>query len=354
MTARHEHRPLRRSLREDDETPSRAAIQSAIGHGAAAGGRRVRLRRARCAWRRHASTVPGRGREPGVAEAPERALCRLRLAPVEEQTVDRRAGARDIGAEGSRGAQLVGERRAREIVRRERGEVEQALDRARASSSAARARPSRALRRARRTPRRRPLSRSSPCRGSSRTTTQKSCGKSSSASSLPSPEPSCGPLARKNGTSAPIPAAMACSSAAGSGSASEPFARRSAVAASELPPPRPAASGMCFSILTRQRGSTPAAAARRSRAARTSVSSVNPSTRSSAPRPSISIRSTRSIRWRTVSTSCLPSSRVGPTTSARLIFAAAGARIIRAPPRARRTRAARAPRRARSPAGRAP
>ena len=52
-----------------------------------------------------------------------------------------------------------------------------------------------------------------------RTTTQKSCGRSSGSSSLPSPEPSCGPSARKNGTSAPICAARPCSSSAGSGSA---------------------------------------------------------------------------------------------------------------------------------------
>ena len=44
------------------------------------------------------------------------------------------------------------------------------------------------------------------------------------------------------------------------------------------------------------------------------------------------MRSPRSTRWYTVSTSCFPSARSGPTTSARLIFAGAGA-ITRAPPR---------------------
>ena len=56
------------------------------------------------------------------------------------------------------------------------------------------------------------------------------------------------------------------------------MASLSAVAASELPPPRPAATGMCFQIRACQRGSLSAASARRSSARRTSVSSAKPST----------------------------------------------------------------------------
>ena len=48
-----------------------------------------------------------------------------------------------------------------------------------------------------------------------------------------------------------------------------------------------------------------------------------------------------------VATSCLPSGRLSPTTSARLILAGAGARVTRAHARGRRTRPARAPRRGR-------
>ena len=59
-----------------------------------------------------------------------------------------------------------------------------------------------------------------------------------------------------------------CRSSAGSGSGSVSLASRSAVAASELPPPRPAATGICFSIRTRQRGSTPAPRASSRSAAR--------------------------------------------------------------------------------------
>ena len=114
---------------------------------------------------------------------------------------------------------------------------------------------------------------------------------------------------------------------AGSGSASVSFASRSAVAASELPPPRPAATGIRFAIVARQRGSTPAAAASAVRASRTSVSAGEAGDRAGSCAGSIETRSPRSTRCSTVATSCLPSSRAGPTTSARLIFAGAGARF---------------------------
>ena len=114
--------------------------------------------------------------------------------------------------------------------------------------------------------------------------------------------------------------------AGSSGSSSCAFASRSAVAASELPPPRPAATGTCFSIRTRQ----PCGAPRASSARRTIVSAGKPSI-DVLDAGSIVMRSTRSIRWKTVTSSCLPSARCGPTTSARLIFAGAGPITARGP-----------------------
>ena len=66
---------------------------------------------------------------------------------------------------------------------------------------------------------------------------------------MPVPVASCGPSARKNGTSTPSLAAVAwsCSEDGCSGTSSQ--ASRRAVAASELPPPRPAATGIRFTIL---------------------------------------------------------------------------------------------------------
>ena len=66
---------------------------------------------------------------------------------------------------------------------------------------------------------------------------------------------------KKNGTSAPTRAATCASSSGSSGSSSDSFASESAVAASLLPPPSPAATGIRFSMRTRQRGSHPAALA---------------------------------------------------------------------------------------------
>ena len=167
--------------------------------------------------------------------------------------------------------------------------------------------------------------------------------------------PSCGPGARKNGTSAPSGRASSWRRSAGSGAASvslrehaAPSRRRSCRRRGRRRP-----GSACRSV-ARQRGSTPAAAASDSSARRTSVSSAKPSTASS-PRRSSVIVSQRSTRWSTVATSCRPSSRAGPTTSARLIFAGArGAASRGALRRARRTRAARAPRRERPGRGRSP
>ena len=72
----------------------------------------------------------------------------------------------------------------------------------------------------------------------------------------------------------------------------------------------------------------------------------------------IATRSPRSSRWSTVATSCLPSARRGPTTSARFNFADAGARLapsdVTTQRPGRRTRPARAPRHARWPLARSP
>src|SRR5437764_21831 len=74
------------------------------------------------------STVPGWRSEPSVAEPPQGALCGVGVGAVEEEAVERGAGAGDVRAEGSGGPDLGCERRAREVVRRERGEVVRGSD----------------------------------------------------------------------------------------------------------------------------------------------------------------------------------------------------------------------------------
>ena len=122
--------------------------------------------------------------------------------------------------------------------------------------------------------------------------------------------PSCGPSARKNGTSAPRVAASCASSSGGSGRSRVAFASRSAVAASELPPPSPAATGISFCDACASAARRRRATASASSALRTSVSSGKPSTASSSAGSS-SIVSARSSRCSTVATSCLPSGRGG-------------------------------------------
>src|SRR6266545_3418981 len=72
--------------------------------------------------------VPSRNRQPRAAAGTEPAAGRDRRRPVVEEPVDGRAGAADIRPEGAQLAQLVRQRRAREVVRRERGEVARAAD----------------------------------------------------------------------------------------------------------------------------------------------------------------------------------------------------------------------------------
>ena len=151
-----------------------------------------------------------------------------------------------------------------------------------------------------------------------------------------------------------MPAASARSAAWTSGSGSVSFASLRAAAASALPPPRPAATGIALSRRTCQRGKTPVAAASARSASRTIVSSGKPETPSSGA-SSRATRSARSTRCIALESSCRPSGRSGPTTSARLTFAGAvcTALLIEAARRARGSRPARAPRRARRRVGRA-
>ena len=246
-SARRRGRPRRGS-------PSAAAIQSAM-----------RMRRARS--HRPASLVPcsiacdesmtthqpyHAGAVSQVAPAAFSARCAAsRAGPVVEEPVDRRAGAADVGAEGAERAQLVRERR------RSRG---------RSRGSAARSR-------GRRTARERGEERGAALleaggavaaveggvdgrgrrllarRAGATSSTQKSCGRSSGSSvravagaelrAVGEEERDVGAERRGELVQLRRPRAAPASVA---------FASRSAVAASELPPPSPAATGSRFSI----------------------------------------------------------------------------------------------------------
>src|SRR3954468_20406068 len=117
-----------RSWEKMTTTPSRAPIQRAI---------RTRWKPRRpprpgssvgCEALVTRSTVPGWRREPGLAEAPEEPSCGVGVGPVEVQALEGGACTRDVRAKGTCGANLGRERRAHEVVRRERGEVKRALD----------------------------------------------------------------------------------------------------------------------------------------------------------------------------------------------------------------------------------
>ena len=256
---RNEHdRPAREIVQDRDEDPLDDCDPERDARPAcaepAAGLRRAVLEHVRRV-RDHASTVPRRCRQPARADPLQRSLCGLCGGAVVEEPVHRGAGSGDVGVEGAEAAQLVASAassRGRSAAVR-RGRAGGGRRRARRAARRG-ARPSRRRRRARRSRRRRTRSRASARRFGTTSTIQKSCGRSSGSSVVPSPEPSCGPSTRKNGTSAPSVAASSCSSAGESGSGSVSFASRSAVAASELPPPRPAATGRRFSIRTVQRG----------------------------------------------------------------------------------------------------
>src|SRR5438552_8691362 len=75
-----------------------------------------------------ASTVPGWRREPGLTEPAQGTACSVRVGPLEEQSVERRAGSGDVRAEGAVDADLHRERGAHKVVHRQDGEVSGPFD----------------------------------------------------------------------------------------------------------------------------------------------------------------------------------------------------------------------------------
>src|SRR5690606_21690486 len=150
--------------------------------------------------------------------------------------------------------------------------------------------------------------------------------------SSPRPRPLAVPPCRKNGTSDPSPAASVTSSRRDSRPFQTRFRPTSAAAASALPPPSPAATGICFSSrMCASRGSPfrPSACHSRSAACQTrlSRSAGTPGARQNRPngpgRAWIRTVSASAIDCISVRTSWKPSSRRGPTRSVRLILAEA-------------------------------
>src|SRR3954468_10511662 len=74
------------------------------------------------------STVPRWCRDPGTAEAAERASRGIRIATVMEEPVQRRTRSGHVRAKGARRAKLLRFRRAREVVWRQSREVARTLD----------------------------------------------------------------------------------------------------------------------------------------------------------------------------------------------------------------------------------
>ena len=177
----------------------------------------------------------------------------------------------------------------------------------------------------RRTPRRRRPSR--PCRavGQHEDDGVVAAGARAAVRAVPSPSPSCGPSARKNGhVGAERGGELVQLRRRASGRSSVSFASRSAAAASELPPPSPAATGIRLSMRT-----LPAPARRRPprRAARAPPDErvVWKAVDAQAPRPARA--RSRSARLDPLEHGRRPRAcrrrRRGPTTSARLILARA-------------------------------
>ena len=273
--------------------------------------------------------------------------CGFGLLAVVEQAVHARAGAAHVGAERARIAQSLGQRRRREIVRRQPGEIvgvrngaERRQQGIATLCEAVGAVPvvegavdvaCRGLDRLRRNDEQHPVV------GRQRDGAE---NRAVAAAEL-------WPAAR--GRTARLPRSSLRGRPAVSGREA-PVGVRSRAAAQR---PRPS----CRRRARRQRGSPsrsrPPSAARRLRAPRgraetpvTIVSSANPETDSRSPAASVTV-SASETRSSTVTTSCLPSSRSGPTTSERLIFACAASRLTAPTVPARERRAARAPRRAR-------
>src|SRR6266540_480264 len=105
--------------------PSMTAIQNAARSLRSRSQRPVRVvwcsTTARCSST--GTTLPsGRG-EPGPPAGSERLARGLGPFAAGEEPIHRRSGAADVGTEGAELAQLLGERRRREVVRRQGGEV---------------------------------------------------------------------------------------------------------------------------------------------------------------------------------------------------------------------------------------
>src|SRR3954454_18335803 len=77
---------------------------------------------------RHASTVPSWNCEPDPAAGAERAPGLVGLVAVMEEAVHDGPGSADVGPEGAEAGELLGVRRRREVVRRERSQVAWAAD----------------------------------------------------------------------------------------------------------------------------------------------------------------------------------------------------------------------------------
>ena len=316
---------------------------------------RARFDRARARSPDTASTVPRRCGQPGAPEPPQRPLRSLgvglaggrarratgpapvtsaRKAPAAQQLLARAARRRGRSAAARRGRAGARRRRARREALRGAPRSRRAAARVEGGVDVGGRRLGGAVREEQRRP-------SSPAAGRA---ARARCRRPSRAAG------------RRRGRRGRRRRGRPRAGAARSAGAARAASRSRAGARSprrELPPPRPAATGMRFSIRTRQRGSTPAVARRASRARRaTSVSPAKPSTR----RPvagSSSIRSASSTRWRTVSDLVLAVvARRADDEREVDLGRRAGAAHLAAPPRARRTRPARAPRRALAAGGR--
>ena len=245
MTASDDHRPLRQIVREEDDDALGGRDPERDAHAMEPqAARRARLDGAVLDVAHHASTVPAWCRDPGPPEPLQRPACglgvgagggraRRRAGPAPLTSARNAPAARSSSASGELARSFAGS------AARSRGR----RDAARARRGARRgARPSRARRRARRTRRRRPRSRSSSCRaGEDDAPRSPAAGRAARARAVARPElrpvvrgrtarrRRCRPRARA--ARRRRAARRACS-----------FARRSAVAASELPPPSPAAT----------------------------------------------------------------------------------------------------------------
>ena len=209
-----ERRPAGESTSNDDEralerprSRARASVRCGRSHrprvGSSSCSSRLRSPRAQPYHAGAVSQVRPR--------APQLRARGLGVRAVLEEPVDGRPGAADVGAEGAERAQLVGERRRREVVRRQRGEVARTRP-ARARRAVVRgARRSRRLRCARRTSSyTRPSTAFARAVGAARGGRSSPAGARAASASPPSSSPSCGPASRKNGTSAPSSAASSC------------------------------------------------------------------------------------------------------------------------------------------------